>query len=129
MQFFRIFLLLAFVSAAAFGFTVIMSGPAHCLVSLMKGGVCPEGLFGFVSFHLGFFRNISSAIFDNLGILALFLVIGFISFASAGLKKLFLVVPSFAGSPGGGNAASPSERKTRKWLSLLETSPTSIPAR
>lgn len=121
----KFILLSSFLLVALFGFAVMMNGSAHCLASLMEGAACPEGLFGFASFHIGFFKNFSSAVFNNVGLLAAFLVLGFLSAAVIGLrKKLFLSATSFVGTINDAREQSPPAWKVRKWLSLLETSPT-----
>jgi len=126
MEFILKFILLSsFLLVALFGFAVMANGSAHCLASLMKGAACPEGLFGFASFHIGFFKNFSSAVFSNVGLLAAFLVLGFLSAAVIGLrKKLLFTVPSFSRNIYDASEQSPSARKIKKWLSLLEMSPT-----
>ncbi|MFH0712674.1 MAG: hypothetical protein V2A55_02375 [Candidatus Jorgensenbacteria bacterium] len=123
-------LLSSFFLVALFGFSVMANGSAHCLVSLMEGAACPENLFGFASFHIGFFKNFSSAVFNNLGLLTLFLILGFLSSSLIGLRgKTVLAVPFFSGSSGSDGEQSPSLRKIRRWFSLLETSPTFALAR
>ncbi len=122
-------LVTSFVLVALFGFTIMMSGSAHCLVSLMEGTACPEGLFGFASFHIGFFKNFSSVVSKNLGFLILSLLIGVLFSASKISRKEFIPMSlSFSANE---DTHGPFQliRKLRSWLSLLETSPTSAPAR
>jgi len=116
-------IVLSFVLVAVFGFTIMMSGSAHCLVSLMEGGICPEGLLGFASFHIGFFKNVSSVASGNLGLLAASLAFGFLVIAASVLGQEFLFAVGFLSERYFGEPAV-LVRKLRTWLSLLETSPT-----
>jgi hypothetical protein len=126
---FKSIFIASFVLVAVFGFTIMMSGSAHCLVSVMQGGVCPEGLFGFASFHIGFFKNLSSVASGNLGLLAVSLILAVILALAAGFQGETSPVNLSSFAVEKTEESTRLKKKLRSWLSLLETSPTLVVSR
>jgi len=113
-----------FLLIAVFGFAAMGDGVGHCIASAMQGAVCPTGdLVGFASFHLGFFKNFSSASFETfLALAVLALAVLVLLLIRTGALPLFKEAVAEGSGGGGGGNGSPAER-VREWLSLLENSP------
>lgn len=124
---FKITLFASFLLVAVFGFAAMGHTSAHCIVSTMQGAACPENLFGFASFHISFFKNFSSAVFDGLGLLALFALAVFLAAHLTFQKEIFST--SFSSFRIVSEIGGHLTEKLRSWLSLLETSPTFSPVR
>ena len=124
----KLIILFSFFLVAIFGFSAMMNGSAHCLVSLMEGGVCPEGLLGFASFHIGFFKHLSSVASGNLALLAAFVILVMSFSAVIFAKPARSFVSKFFSEVFAGKSAV-LKKEIRIWLSLLETSPTSVSSR
>lgn len=114
------------VLIAVFGFAAMSHGAGHCIASAVQGAVCPNNdLFGFASFHIGFFKNFGNAAFKSL--------LAGITLLALALLTLLLKSPEFSGlglreatfqRTGGSEFVTSSIKNNRRWLSLLETSPT-----
>ncbi len=125
----KIIILASFFLLAVFGFTAMNHGAAHCIVSAMVGSACPESLFGFADFHIGFFKSFSNAVFDGLGLFVL-LAFGILLVAIAGLRvEADSASLSFVSLVNETDSQLSLIKKIRSWLSLLETSPTFHSAR
>jgi len=114
---------LSFALIALFGFAAMGDSIGHCIVSAMQGTVCPTNSLGsFASFHLGFFKNFSSAAFETLAAAAVLFALALLTIVSTILTSL--EIPSSAAKEIEETGGLLPVRKTRRWLSLLETSPT-----
>ncbi len=111
---------------AVFGFAAMSHGAGHCIASAVQGSVCPsKDLFGFASFHLGFFKNFGNAVFKSLMAGVIFLAIALLALFLKSLEHFSFGLERATVQKAGGSRefiASPI-RNSRCWLSLLENSP------
>ncbi|MBI5787005.1 MAG: hypothetical protein HY446_00420 [Candidatus Niyogibacteria bacterium] len=121
-----IIVLVSFFSLAVLSVFVMTMESGHgygCLAETARGALCPfeKSSISFLNFHLGIFKTFSAVILFSLTLFALF-----------GAR---LAVHSFNDAPNGifqalGEAApifvSPSQLKSRSWLSFHENSPSFV---